>query len=198
MSRQQQLILRTAYIAAAGFLLGAAAMWSASFFSGPSSREIASSAPLKKPLMMGKSLALVQVSVRAPNGIPDHESQEVTLVGWVYLAQNIPQDLQYKWELPEGVSVVDGVAEDSWHGMKEGETAETRITVTGFSKESLKLIALHGYVKDGEAEVGNSAVLTSRPDDSFEMLGASAVAAGVNREPAAANARPLLKGKILR
>ncbi|MBX2987920.1 MAG: hypothetical protein KF802_08480 [Bdellovibrionaceae bacterium] len=150
-----------------------------------------------KPFMMGKQMTLVQVNLRAPEGIADQDTQETTLVGWIRLNQALPgADLHFKWELPEGVQVVEGVVEDSWAGLQSGQVSETRLTVTGFSKESLKLVALHGFLKSGTSEVGNSAVITSRPEDSYEMVNSSGLATGfqktTNKE------RAPLKGRILR
>lgn len=159
-------------IAFAGFAfgMGGMAMWKhtariSSF--APKSRDVASAG--RQPVM-GKHLSIVQVSVQAPGGIPDSETQEVTLVGRVRLNQAINSDLNFKWELPEGVHVVDGQIEDSWSQIASGQTAETHITLTGFSRESLRLVALHGFVRSGDEEFGNSASLTSRPEDSYEIL----------------------------
>lgn len=148
----------------------------------------------KSPRFMGKHLSVLQVALQTPEGIPDREDQEVTLVGMVRMNRQIDAEVRYRWELPDGVRVVSGHVEDSWPAVKEGEVAEARLTVTGFSKEDLKLIALHGFIQDGETVVGNSATLTSRPEDSIEMLSAAAV--GVQTEPK--KERPLLTGRIVR
>lgn len=190
------LILKTAIFSVIGLAAGAGAM---SLLSPTSEkaplRRIAAVdfEGLKGPRVMGKHLAVLQVALQAPEGIPDHENQEVTLVGSVRLNRQMGLDVRYRWELPAGVQIVSGHVEDAWAGLNEGDVAQTRLTVTGFSKDDLKLVALHGYVEDGETLVGNSATITSRPEDSLEMLtGAS----GVGLSPKAE--RPLLKGKIVR
>lgn len=147
---------------------------------------------LRPPLVMGKHLSVVQVSLQAPSGIPDREDQEATLVGWIRLNQAVDKDLNFKWDLPPGVHVVSGSVEDTMANMKVGQTAQVNLTVTGFSKEDLKLVSLAAFVQAGETKLGNSAVLTSRPEDSYEML---AMAAGVDAAP---KKRPLLKGKLIR
>jgi hypothetical protein len=146
--------------------------------------------------MLGKHLSIVQVAVQAPDGIPDSENQEVVLVGWVRLNQPIDQDVHFRWELPSGVHIVEGQDQDSWSGMKAGETAETRLRVTGFSQESMKLVVLQGFVTNGEAEFGNSAVITSRPEDSYDMLASSST--NLQKTGLPENARALLSGKIIR
>ena len=167
-------------------------------------RRLATIADGKRALLMGKHLSVVQVSVRAPDGIPAHEGQEVTLVGWVRLNQPVNQDLRFRWDLPEGVHVVEGQLEDSWANVRAGQTAETRLTVVGFSQETLRMVALNGYVMEGETQMGTSAVLTSRPDDSYEMLSSAPNNAGAEKMSASStdeSARPVrapLQGAIQR
>lgn len=146
---------------------------------------------VKAPLLMGKHLSVVQVALQAPDGIPEREDQEVTLVGWVRLNRAAMADVTFRWELPAGVHVVEGSVEDSLTGLQSGETAQVRITLTGFSHEDLKIIALHGFIGSGEHLLGNSAVLTSRPQDSIEMLTSSTA------EKATVNRKTVLNDRII-
>lgn len=148
--------------------------------------------PQKPTSIMGKHLSVIQVALEAPNGIPDREDQDVTLVGSVRMNKTFDQDLQYHWELPAGVQVVSGHVDDSLSGVKAGDDVKVELTVTGFSKENFHLVGFSSFVELGESKLGNSAVLTSRPEDSYEML---AVASGIN---ASQTKRPLLKGKLIR
>ena len=192
------LIKKMSLTIACGTVLGAGAAWSLVERTEPIAldRRVASlgdELKAKPPLMMGKHLSVVQVSIQTPEGIADRDDQDTKLVGWIRLNQPVENDLKYRWELPAGVHVVSGNPEDTIASLKNGETAKIELTVTGFSKEDLDLISLHGFVESGEMRLGNSAVITSRPQDSFEML--SGIAAGISAAP---KKRALLKGKILR
>lgn len=192
------LMKKIAVTVVCGTALGAGAAWSLVEKSEPIARDrrvasLGDEAKAKPPLMMGKHLAVVQVSIQTPEGIADRDDQETKLVGWIRLNQPVENDLKYRWELPPGVHAVSGQTEDAIASLKSGETAKVELSVTGFSKEDLDLISLHGFVEAGEMRLGNSAVVTSRPQDSYEML--PSLAAGVGAAP---KKRPLLKGKILR
>lgn len=199
----RSLTVKTFIMLCAGFALGVVAM---AFFktsvkkpSLPQDRRL-TGAP-SKPLFLGKHLAATSVSIR-PSEIPASEQETVTLQGYVRLNQPVDGDVHYRWTLPEGTRLVEGRLEDSWSNLEKGQVAETRIVITGFSKEELKLISLHGFIRSDDGEFGNSSVITSRPEDSFEMITAEnyhkaqqkAFAAGVARKPSSSSNR----GKIIR
>ena len=112
-----------------------------------SSRRIASfaeDAPLPPPKLdlwghspYGKMNQNLVVQVEAINGIPDHDDQEIKLVAQVTLNKSVDQELSYRWVLPVGASVVSGEIENSWPGIKPGETATAEIYLTGVSREGL-------------------------------------------------------------
>lgn len=189
------LTLKVCLLSVLGLLCGAGL--TASFQPKAPARGLASIGPKTPPLggdrLLGKHLAVVQVALQAPAGIAERENETTELVGYLRLNRPISSDLHYHWDLPAGVHAVGGAVDDVISDPVVGETVEIRLTVTGFSKDDLKLITLQGSITDGETLLGNSAVLTSRPEDSFEMV---AVAAGVQgMKPAA---KPKLEGKILR
>lgn len=195
----RSLTLKALAVVICGTAAGAAGAWSlqGKHATIPLDRRIASlpAEADRPPLMIGKHLSVVQVSVEAPDGIPDSEEWETRLIGWIRLNQPLTSELRYRWDVPANVHVVSGAVEDSLANVPAGQTVKVELTVTGFSKEELRLIALHGYVEAGDTRLGNSAVLTSRPQDSFEMLNDGAAFAGAASAP---KARPLLKGKIIR
>lgn len=203
----RQLILKTAAVSCAGLALGIASMafWKATEPATLKHRRIASVDNPRGPVM-GKHLSMTSVAIR-PSAIPVSENDEVTLTGMVRLNQNVAGELRYRWDLPAGVHVVEGQMEDGWAGVQKGKVVEVKLVVTGFSKQELKMISLHGFVKSGDTEYGSSASITSRPEDSIEMLAESryekavreaslATAVGVHAEARKPSA--LLKGKIIR
>lgn len=154
-----------------GFLVGLLAMAALNKTSKQTEGSLMMASKTFNPgIPQGKHLSVIQVSLQAPEGIPESETDAVTLTGWVRLNQAVQNDLKIRWELPEGVVAIEGSPEESLTNVPVGQTMEIKLTVKGFSKESLKLITLHGFIDAGDSQLGNSAVLTSRPEDSFEML----------------------------
>ncbi|HRO66465.1 MAG TPA: hypothetical protein PL182_02755 [Pseudobdellovibrionaceae bacterium] len=156
-----------------------------------------------KPRLSGKSLSVIQVALQAPQGIPADEREDVTLVGWVRLNQELEEPLKFAWELPQDVQVVEGEISGLWERVRKGQTFEVRLTVRGFSQETLKMIALRGYLQAGPTQFGNSALLTSRPEDSYELITGEAAPAEMGSQKVRSaspseNGRPLLRGKIFR
>lgn len=155
--------------------------------------SVPAASPFIAGKVFGKHLAPIQVAVRAPAGIAVRDADETELVGWVRLNQPIQGQIEYSWNLPEGVQVIEGSAQSFLDEMPVGETKEVRLVVRGFSGEELRLITLQASIRAGEEIVGNSASLTSRPEDSYEMLQA---AVGVQK--VGGRKEPPLKGKIIR
>ncbi|MBX3039791.1 MAG: hypothetical protein KF789_03650 [Bdellovibrionaceae bacterium] len=157
-----------------------------------------------KSRINSKSLSVIQVALQAPQGIPAYEQDDVTLVGWVRLNQQLEEPLQFKWEIPDDVVVIEGETTGSWGSVRKGEALEVRLKIRGFSQEMLKMVALHGFIQAGPTQFGNSALLTSRPEDSYEIMTGEASPASVGTQkvrtasPPAEGGRPLLRGKILR
>jgi hypothetical protein len=131
-------------------------------------RNIAST--LKMQRMMGKHLAPVTVQIDPDARIPDNDEQEMKITGYVTINTAVDGDVNYEWDLPEGVTRVSGDLKGSFTNMKPGETAAVAIYVTGFSKEDLKQIVLISKIKHGGDILGHSALISSRPEDSMEYI----------------------------
>lgn len=140
----------------------------------PGERAIASETPFGFPKDMGKAHMLMTVSLRAMNEATGDE-EPVTLSGSIRVAQKLSQGLQFRWELPPGVQVIEG----DLHGVFDQTEADgvypVQITVRGFSREDYKLISLNGFIGEGDARMGHAAVVTSRPQDSYDMLAKTSV-----------------------
>lgn len=121
------------------------------------------------PTPMGKHLALFQVEL-ASTPIPDNNSEEVEIKGRILVNQEMQGDLSYVWDIPEGVELVEGQLTDAFAQVQKGQIVEVRIVVTGFSKESQKLIGLQATGKKGSETLGGSALLASRPEDTWEAV----------------------------
>lgn len=133
---------------------------------GPASVEL----PKLMPLKIGKHLAVLTAEIKTPTEIPAKDDQEVQLIGYISVQQNLEGDLHYEWNLPEGVSVVEGQLSDDLHNVVAGQTVKVHLNVTGFSKESQKLITLQASALKGKLQFGNSAVISSRSEDTWESI----------------------------
>ena len=133
-------------------------------------RALASQKAQPLGLAPSKAHTLINVALRSLAGMAESDGEEVTLVGTVRAAQNLERPLQFEWELPAGVEVVQGELHGTWMNVEPGLPYETQIVVRGFSREDYKLIVLHGYVGEEAERIGHSAVVTSRPQDSYDML----------------------------
>lgn len=157
-------------IVAMGFLVGYVGMSQFANNTTPSKSEFAS---INKKLnfVMTKQHMLTSVKVQTPTAMPDSDTQEVTLVGYITLHQHVDQPLQWEWILPEGVRVIRGEVKALEEKPVAGKTYLAEITVSGFSKEEKKTISLQGYVEtEDSARTGNSFVVSSDPESSFEYI----------------------------
>lgn len=121
------------------------------------------------PVPVGKHLALLKVEV-APTEIPDSGNSDVNLVGRILVNQEMTSDLSYVWAIPEDVQVVEGQLSDSLANVKMGQIVEVRLTVSGFDKEKQRMISLQASGSRGEEKMGSSAVVVSRPEDTWESV----------------------------
>jgi hypothetical protein len=163
-------ILVVTVSATCGLLAGYGFMSVTATTSGESQLASLAKAPKWQPLELGKHLAPVRVQILPPTVLPDRNDQEVEITGYVTLSQEAQGDVHYQWILPEGTSLVSGMASDSWFNVKPGQTAITKISVTGFSKEDRRVLSLEAFTQIGNNRLGNSAVVSSRPEDSMEYI----------------------------
>lgn len=144
----------------------------AAYVSNKSARKPASTTgriPWPLPPKLEKHLSLFRIELKAEQ-IPESNDEETDLVGRILVNQELQGDLKYTWSLPEGVHVVEGNISDSLAGARPGQIVEVKLTVTGFSKEKQNLISLQAIGKKGTEVLGNSAVIASRPEDTWEAV----------------------------
>lgn len=133
-------------------------------------RQVASkSFPTKwQPSERNKMLAPMNVEIQAPSFQADSDDQAVEIVGHISLNQVMGSQVDYTWNLPQGVSLVSGQMSDALQGITKNQRAELKIVVTGFSKLSQKAISLSASSLMGNQRIGNSSVIVSRPDETME------------------------------
>lgn len=129
-----------------------------------------------------KSLSAVRVEIRPVGEIPENGADEVTLEGSIIVNQTPPNGiLNYEWHGDDGVEWVDGSASDQLYEVKAGDLRVLRATVRGFGKEFSRVVRLEVKFDNKDVQVGNSAIVHTRPEDSFEFV-APAIKMQVDRE----------------
>lgn len=133
-------------------------------------RQLASPALATKwqPAEHNKAMAPLKVDILKLEFPAETDESSVEIVGHLTLVHSMGQPVDYTWNLPDGVSLIGGQMSDSLQGMKSGQTAELKIVVTGFSKTQQRTISLSASSLFGDQRLGNSAILVSRPEDTFE------------------------------
>lgn len=178
--------LKVVMLSLIGFSFGAGAtkLYQAQSQSSSPLRKSASVEHEKIKMLAGKSLSNLQVRIAMPDDLPIEDDKETTLTGLVLVTSAREEVLQYEWELPAGVDVIEGHTSDALPGIAEGQTARIDLKVRGFSSENLKLAKFKAYYASSEGQFGNTAIISSRPQDSFEFIAPTAVGeAGINPRP---------------
>jgi hypothetical protein len=112
----------------------------------------------------GKVGQSMEVWIEAVDGIPDNDNQELRLIAHVNLNHQMDQELGYRWVLPEGASLISGELEDSWPGIKPGQSATSEISIAGVSREGLvKTVTLQVFGVSGGVKYANSGSFTTDP-----------------------------------
>lgn len=161
---------RTTLTLLLGVILGISG---ASYLSQNSEKRAPSSLQHKKilfPKPLGKHLALLKVDVSPAENIPATSDADLQLTGRILVNNNFSGDISYSWSIPEDVQVITGATQDTLSNVKTGDILEVHITVRGFSKEKQQLIALQASGLQAGNTLGNSAIITSRPEDTWEAV----------------------------
>ncbi|MNJ93479.1 hypothetical protein D3C87_111610 [compost metagenome] len=166
--KNNALIVATCVIGV-GLGYSVSSLWSATTNKTPRNPSSAVMGKLQ-PLKIGKHLAVITTEIVPPAEIPETADQETEIIGRITLQQGIDSDLEYEWNLPSGVTLIEGTLSDGLAEVPVGQTVQLRLNVTGFSKEYQQVISLQAHAIKGGMRFGNSALLTSRPEDTLESI----------------------------
>ena len=123
-------------------------------------------APQTGAKILGKHDRMLEVSVEATDQLPTiGDDIEVRVIARVTLRRAISGDLHFKWVLPEGVHVVAGQTQDSWHNVLPDQEVTTELSLTGVSKEELKTILFDAYTIVNDVRIGASAAFSTQPEN---------------------------------
>ncbi len=123
-----------------------------------------------KVIYQGKHLSLVYVNLQPSASIPETAGRSVEIKGHIMVTQASASTLKYKWILPDGVFRVRGPVEGTLDPNQVRVWQEVKLEVTGFDQTDKRVITLEAKANTSQQELGSTAVLSSRPQDSMEYL----------------------------
>ncbi|MCX7978017.1 MAG: hypothetical protein N2578_03345 [Bdellovibrionaceae bacterium] len=133
------------------------------YHKGSASRE-----PASFEIYQGKAHALITARIATPPELPEDENAVVKLRGRVLSSTQL-HDVHYEWELPDEVHIVEGNSWGRIETLEPGVPVDFEIAVVGFSSEINRRISLITQVVHQGTNHGNSATVTSRPQDTLEF-----------------------------
>ncbi len=168
------------WVGGLGLCLGILGMHFLSGMSEPSgSRDLASTRARLEKLpglaqTQSKHLSAISVRLEAPAKIPeDSQDQNVELYATVTLNQGPSQDIDLEWTLPEDVKLILGNKTAKITNAQPGQIYQVSIVVAGFDKTDKKVISLSASADRNGVRLGNSSLVSSRPEDSLEFIAPS-------------------------
>ncbi len=147
--------------------LAFSARWS---LSKPSAGQRNLAAAIKVDRVMGKQMAVLSIQMEPLEKVPEFDHEPVKLKGFITANATNASPIHYHWDLPAGIFIVAGDLSGTLTEMNSGDTAEVELEVTGFSREVGKHIILGAKVRIGDDELGQNAMIASRPEDSMEFV----------------------------
>lgn len=110
----------------------------------------------------GKMNQSMTVTITAPQGIPSSDDQEILLRAEVTLHRDVPGNVEYRWELPDGAEVISGHLVDVWPNLQAGQTAVTEISLLKVSSAQLKTVSILVSADDTSARYAASGSFATR------------------------------------
>jgi hypothetical protein len=118
-----------------------------------------------------KHLTPIVMTIEGPEVFPEDENEAVLLKGQLRTPYPDFSQLQYEWVLPEEVEVLKGQVSGDIQSPAINQVYEVELLVKGFNSLQRKDMTLIVSTLDkAGVKIGNSALITSRPEDSLEHL----------------------------
>lgn len=122
-------------------------------------------------IMMEKHLMPVTVSIVAQSEIPEGPDELITVKGQIKTPFDDFSSIHYQWNLVDDVEIVKGLMKSEILNPVAGHVYEVELVLKNFDKQHRRELNLQAYVMDSEGvKLGNSTIITSRPEDSMEHL----------------------------
>ncbi len=155
------------------FFLGFGSSWLISNYESEQEKtdRILASVKNHSTISMEKHLMPIILSIKGPEVFPQNMEEVVTLKGTIRTPFPEFVVIQYKWILPEDVEVVKGYEVSDIQNPVPNQVYEVEISVKGFNGLDRKDVSLIATTLDANGtKLGNSAIITSRPEDSMEHI----------------------------
>lgn len=155
------------------FIVGFGSSWVVSNLSNSAEQpdRVIASAKNSSTINMEKHLMPLVITVKGPEVFPNDPEAVVKLKATVRTPFPEFALINYKWILPDDVEVVKGYVSSDILNPVANQPYEFEISVKGFNSLDRKDISVIATTRDANGtELGNSAVITSRPQDSMENI----------------------------
>lgn len=118
-----------------------------------------------------KHLMPLVLTVQGPENYPNNPEEIVKLKATIRTPFAEFSNINYKWILPDEVDIVNGHAVSDIQNPEPNKVYTAEIAVKGFNSLERKEISIIATTVDANGtHLGNSAVITSRPEDSMEHI----------------------------
>lgn len=155
------------------FFVGFGSSWLLSKFdlNDNSDARVLASVKNSSTIAMEKHLMPLVLTVDGPEVFPNDPNAVVKLKATVRTPFKEFSVINYQWILPDDVQVVKGYGMSEILNPVANQVYEFEISVKGFNSLDRKDISLIATTIDANGtKLGNSAVITSRPEDSMEHI----------------------------
>lgn len=191
-------VLKRTFVLMSLLTLGWLAGWGLSSHSEKSERAVKlrtlASVQARSTYKMEKHLMPVQVEIMGPEQFPEGPYEPVVLTARLRTPFQNFQSLSYEWTLPDDVQVLNGQRQGFILNPVADQTYELQIELQNFDRQYRKELTLRATAQDSNGlELTNTAIMTSRPEDSMEhlaplmMVKAQEAQEARNRQPASAD-----------
>lgn len=154
------------------FFVGFGSSWLLSEIqNGEKQDRLMASVKENSTFLMEKHLMPLVLTVQGPEIYPADPEKTVTLKATIRTPFTEFSSINYKWILPDEVDIVQGQITSDIHNPVANKVYSIEISVKGFNSVERKEISLIATSVDSSGtRLGNSAVITSRPEDSMEHI----------------------------
>lgn len=133
--------------------------------------RILASVKNQSTIMMEKHLMPVTISIVPSEEIPEGPNEIVTIKGQLKTPFDDFGAIHYEWVLAEGVELLRGQLTGQIQDPVAGHVYELELVLRNFDKQHRKELNLQAHVVDPDGiKLGNSSIITSRPEDAMEHL----------------------------
>ncbi|MFN8791191.1 MAG: hypothetical protein ACK5Y2_07020 [Bdellovibrionales bacterium] len=168
-------VLKKSLMMTALLALGWLAGWGLSDRSDKAERAVKlrtlASVQARSTYKMEKHLMPVHVELIGPEQFPEGSYEPVVLRAKLRTPFQNFQTLNFEWLLPEDVQVLSGQRQGQILNPVADQTYEIQIELQNFDRQYRKELTLRATVRDSNGlQLLNTAIMTSRPEDSMEHL----------------------------